>query len=202
MTDVGRLSVCFLILALCGGASAAAQRNASTVEDQTRSDRIHELLLKAKSYQATDDKIRERLQEVLGRQTTSFAEFRKQCTDLRAALADSDAMEMRKRQMLAELQALFRGNTNVQNVFVTLYAMEDESDKIEPIWRGMIACSGMLESAPKIRQDAYQRICVEPAKEQLDLVTPEVRRLGWQLQDEIQKYGASLPRDFLQAIGP
>ena len=65
----------------------------------------------------------------------------------------------------------------------------------------MIACSVILASAAQNKQEAYQNICVDPAHQQLSLLVPEMNRLGRQLQVEVQKYGGSLPRDFLQAIG-
>lgn len=103
--------------------------------------------------------------------------------------------------MLADLQFEFQGDSKVQPVFSLLYQMEDVSDKVEPIWRGMIACSGILASAAQNKQEAYQTICVDPAHQQLSLLVPEMNRLGHQLQAEVQKYGGSLPRDFLEAIG-
>jgi hypothetical protein len=51
------------------------------------------------------------------------------------------------------------------------------------------------------KQQAYQNICVDPAHQQLGLLAPKMNRLGRQLQAEVQKYGGSLPREFLQAIG-
>ncbi len=165
------------------------------------SGRIHEILQEAKSYQAADAKTGAALQEIIGRQTRTFAEFEKQCADLQASLAESDAMEKRKRKMLADLQFEFRGDSKVKPFFDLLYQMEDISDKVEPIWRGMIACSGILASAAQNKQEAYQTICVDPANQQLNLLVPERNSLGHQLQDEVQKYGSSLPRDFLQAIG-
>ena len=141
------------------------------------------------------------LQEILGRQITTFAEFKKQCADLQTALAEGDAMEKRKRKMLADLQFEFRDDPNVQPVFQILYQMEDFSDRVEPIWRGMIACSGNLASSGQNKQGAYQTICVDPAHQQLSVLVPELNRLGRQLQAELQKHGSSLPLDFLQAIG-
>ena len=103
--------------------------------------------------------------------------------------------------MLADLQFEFRGDSKVKPVFNLLYQLEDISDKVEPVWRGMIACSGILASAAQAKQEAYQTICVDPAHQQLSLLVPEINRLGRQLQAEVQEHGGSLPRDFLQAIG-
>jgi hypothetical protein len=164
------------------------------------SGRIHQILQEAKSHQPEDDRIRAAFQEVLARQPQSFSEFKKQCADLKFVLDKSDAMEKRKRQMLADLRAQFGNDAHVQNVFDTLSAMEDVSDKMEPIWRGMIACSGIIESASSSKQDAYQEICIEPAQQQLNLIAPEISNLGRKLQSELQRSGASLPPDFLQAI--
>lgn len=165
------------------------------------SGRIHEILQEAKSYQAADAKTGAALQEIVGRQTLTFAEFEKQCADLQVTLAKSNAMEKRKRKMLSDLQFEFRDDSKVQPIFNLLYQMEDISNKAEPIWHGMIACSGILASAEQNKQEAYQNICVEPAHQQLSLLVPELNRLGRQLQIEVQKNGGSLPRDFLQAIG-
>ncbi len=193
--------VASLILALCVGTLGRAQTTTPPNSQQERSSRIHEILQEAKSYQAADSKIRAALQEVVGRQTRTFVEFEKQCADLQATLVESDAMEKRKRKMLADLHFEFRDDSRVQPTFNLLYQMEDVSDKVEPIWRGMIACSGILASAAQNKQEAYQNICVDPAHQQLSLLAPEMNKLGRQLQAELQKHGDSLPRDFLQAIG-
>jgi len=196
-----KLMIALMILALCVGTLGRAQTITPPNSQQERSRHIHEILQEAKSYQAADAKTGAALQEIVGRQTRTFAEFEKQCADLQATLAESDAMEKRKRKMLADLQFEFRDDSKVQPVFNLLYQMEDISDKVEPIWHGMIACSGILASAAQNKQEAYQTICVDPAHQQLSLVVPEMNRLGRQLQAEVQMYGGSLPRDFLQAIG-
>jgi len=193
--------IALMILALCVGTLGRAQTITPPNSQQERSRHIHEILQEAKSYQAADAKTRAALQEIVGRQTGTFAEFEKQCVDLQATLAESDAMEKRKRKMLVDLQFEFRDDAKVKPVFNLLYQMEDISDKVEPIWHGMIACSGILASAAQNKQEAYQNICVDPAHQQLSLLVPEMNRLGRQLQVEVQKYGGSLPRDFLQAIG-
>jgi len=193
--------IVLMILALCVGTLGRAQTISPLNSQQERSRRIHEILQEAKSDQAANAKTGAALQEIVGRQTSTFAGFKKQCADLQATLAESDAMEKRKRKMLADLQFEFRDDSKVKPVFNLLYQMEDVSDKIEPIWRGMIACSGILASAAQNKQEAYQTICVDPAHQQLSLLVPEMNRLGHQLQAEVQKYGGSLPRDFLEAIG-
>jgi uncharacterized protein YoxC len=193
--------IALMILALSVGTLGRTQTVTPPNGQQERSRRIHEILQEAKSYQAADAKTGAALQEIVGRQARTFAEFEKQCADLQATLAESDAMEKRKREMLVDLQFEFRDNAKVQPIFNLLYQMEDISDKVEPIWHGMIACSGILASAAQNKQEAYQNICVDPAHRQLSLLVPEMNRLGRQLQAEVQKYGGSLPRDFLQAIG-
>jgi len=190
-----------MILALCVGTLGRAQTITPPNSQQERSRRIHEILQEAKSYQAANAKTGAALQEIVGRPTRTFAEFEKQCADLQATLAESDAMEKRKRKMLADLQFEFRDDSKVKPFFNILYQMEDISDKVEPIWRGMIACSGILASAAQNKQETYQNICVDPAHQQVSLLVPEINRLGHQLQAEVQEYGGSLPRDFLQAIG-
>jgi hypothetical protein len=193
--------IALIVFALSFGISGIGQTVAPSNSQQERSRRIHEILQKAKSYQAADAKTGATLREIVGRQTRTFAEFEKQCADLQATLAENDVMEKRKRKMLTDLQFEFRGDSKVQPVFNLLYQMEDMSDKVDPIWRGMIACSGILASVAQGKQEAYQTICVDPAHQQLSLLIPEMNRLGRQLQTEIQKYGGSLPSDFLQAIG-
>jgi hypothetical protein len=193
--------IALMILALSAGTLGRTQTVTPPNGQQERSRRIHEILQDAKSYQAADAKTGAALREIVGRQTRTFAEFEKQCADLQATLAENDVMEKRKRKMLTDLQYEFRGDSKVQPVFNLLYQMGDMSDKVDPIWRGMIACSGILASAVQSKQEAYQTICVDPARQQLSLLIPEMNRLGRQLQTEIQKYGGSLPPDFLQAIG-
>ena len=99
------------------------------------------------------------------------------------------------------LQLEFGGDTKVQPIFDLLYQMEDVSDRVEPIWRGMIACSVTLASAARSKQEAYRTICMDPATQQLGLLMPEINKLGGQLQGYLQKYGESLPPDLLRAIG-
>jgi hypothetical protein len=193
-------TIALLIFALCIGTLGTAQTTTPSNSQQARSSRIHEILQEAKSYQPADAKIRAALGEVLGRQTRTFAEFEKQCADLQATLTESDKMEKRKRKMLADLRFEFRDDSKVQPTFSLLYQLEDVSDKFEPIWRGMIACSGILASASQDKRAAYQNICVDPAHTQLSLLVPETNRLSRQLQAELQKHGESLPRDLLQAI--
>jgi hypothetical protein len=193
--------IVLMILALSVGTLGRGQTVTPSNSQQERSRRIHEILQKAKSYQAADTKTRAALQEVLSREPRTFEEFEKQCADLQATLTENDVMEKRKRKMLADLQFEFQGDSKVQPVFSLLYQMEDVSDKVEPIWRGMIACSGTVASAAQGKQEAYQTICVDPAHQQLSLLVPEINRLGQQLQAEVQEYGGSLPRDFLQVIG-
>jgi hypothetical protein len=193
--------IALMILTLCAGTLGRAQAITPPNSQQERSRRIQEILQEAKSYQAADAKTGAALQEIVGRQTRTFAEFEKQCADLQATLAENDAMEKRKRKMLADLQFEFRDSSKVKPIFNLLYQMEDLSDKVEPIWRGMIACSDILGSAAPKKQEAYQNICVDPAHQQLSLLVPEMNKLGHQLQAEVQKYGGSLPRNFLQAIG-
>ncbi len=164
------------------------------------SGRIHQILEDAKARQPEDSRIRAAFQEVLARQPRSFSEFRKQCADLKTVLDESDVMEKKKRQMLADLRAEFGDDVHVKAMFDTLSAIEDASDKMEPIWRGMIACSDVLESAPSSKQNEYDEICVQPAQQQINLIAPEISKLVQRLQSEAQKYGASLPPDVLQAI--
>jgi hypothetical protein len=193
--------IALMILARSVGTFGRAQTATPPNSQQERSRRIHEILQKAKSYQAADAKTRVALQEIVSRQTRTFAEFQKQCADLQATLAENNVMEKRKRKMLVDLQFEFRDDSNVQPTIKLLFQMEDVSDKVEPIWRGMIECSRTLASAAQSKQDAYQSICVDPAHQQLNLLVPEINSLGHQLQAELQKHGSSLPRDFLQAIG-
>ena len=193
--------IAIMSLALSVGTLGITQTVTQPNSQRERSRRIHEILQEAKSYQVADAKTVAALQEVVGRQTRTFTEFEKQCADLQAILAENDVMEKRKRKMLAELQVAFRGDSKVQPAFNLLYRMEDLSDRVDPIWRGMIACSGILASVAQSKQQAYQTICVDPAHQQLGLLVPEVNRLGSQLQTELQKHGSSLPPEFLQAIG-
>lgn len=102
--------------------------------------------------------------------------------------------------MLADLRVQFGNDAKVKNVFNMLNAMEDASDKMESVLRGMVACSGILETASSSKQDAYRDICIAPAQQQLNLISPEIEDLGRKLQDDIQRYGGSLPPDFLKAI--
>ena len=162
--------------------------------------RIHQILQEAKSRKPEDDKIRAALQEVLARQPQSFSEFKKQCADLKIVLDESDALEKRKRQMLTDLRVLFGDDTYVNGLFDELSRMEDLSDKMEPVWRGMIACSGILASAPSSRQDTYHTICVDPAQQQISLIVPEISAVVQELQSDIQRFGVSLPPDVLQVI--
>lgn len=162
--------------------------------------RIHQILQEAKSHQPADNRVRAALQEVLARQPQSFSEFKKQCADLKVALDEIDATDKRKRQMLADLRVQFGDDAHVKGLFDTLSEMEDVSDKMDPIWRGMIACSGILESAPSSKQDAYHQICIEPAQRQISLIVPEINSLVRKLQNDVQRFGASLPPDVLQAI--
>ena len=140
------------------------------------------------------------LQEVLARRPQSFSEFKKQCADLKIVLDESDALEKRKRQMLADLKVQFGDDPYVGGLFDELRTMEDLSDKMEPVWRGMIACSGILVSAPSSKQDAYHTICVDPAQQQISLIVPEISAAVQKLQNDIQRFGVSLPPDVLQAI--
>lgn len=189
------------VLVLSAGSLGRTQTATTPTSQEEDSSRIHQILQDAKSYQAADAKNRIELGEVLGRQIRTFAEFEKQCADLEKVLSESDAMETRKRKMLSDLQFEFRGDSKVQPIFDLLHKMEDESDKVEPIWRGMIACSGVLASAGQSQQEAYRTICVAPANQQLGLLAPELKRVARQLQTQLEELGGSLPPDFLQAIG-
>ncbi len=166
----------------------------------TGSGRVNQILQEAKSHQPEDNRIRAAFQEVLARQPRSFFEFRKQCADLKVVLDESDSMEKRKRQMLADLRVQFGDDAHVKSLFDTLGAMEDASDKMEPVWHGMIACSDILDSAPTSKQDAYRSICIEPAQQQIDLIVPEISGLAGKMQSDLQRFGASLPSDFLKVI--
>lgn len=201
---IHKTRVCMItltILAMSFGALGRTQEVTPPDSQQDRSRHIHEILQEARSYQAADAKTRAALHEIVSRQTTTFSEFKKQCADLKAILAESDAMEKRKRQMLTELQLEFRDDSKVQPIFSLLHQMEGASDKVEPIWRGMIACSGVLASSALNKQEAYQAICVDPVRQQLSLLAPELNRLGRQLQAELLKDGTSLPPELLHAIG-
>jgi hypothetical protein len=166
----------------------------------TGSARIHQILQEAKSRKPENDRIRTALQEVMARQPRSFSEFKKQCDDLRIVLDESDALDKRKRQMLVELTVLFGDDEYVNGLFDELSTMEDLSAKMEPVWRGMIACSGILVSAPLGKQDTYRAICVDPAQQQISLIVPEISAAVQKLQSDIQRFGVSLPPDLLQAI--
>lgn len=166
----------------------------------TDSNRIHQILQEAKARQPEDSRIRTRYREVLDRHPQSFPEFQIQCADLRTVLDESDAMEKRKRQMLADLRVEFGNDAKITLVFDTLSELENISDRMEPVYRGMIACSDILKSGPPSKQRSFDEICVLPAQQQIDLTTPEVGSLVRTLQNEIQEYGTSLPADLLQAI--
>jgi hypothetical protein len=166
----------------------------------TGSPRIHQILQEAESRKPENDRIRAALQEILARQPQSFSEFKKQCADLKTALDESDALEKRKRQMLADLRVQFGDDAYVNGLFDELRTMEDLSDKMEPVWRGMIACSRILVSAPSSKQDSYHTICVDPAQQQISLIVPEISTAVQKLQSDIQRFGVSLPPDVLQAI--
>lgn len=194
-------AVTLMVLALCIGISGRAQATASANSQQARSRRIHEILQEAQSYQAANAKTGATLQEIIRRKTATFVEFQKQCLDLKATFAENDAMEKRKRKMLAELRFEFQDDSKVRPLFILLGQMEDVSDNVDPIWRGMIACSDILASSDESKRDAYQTICVDPAHQQLQLLIPKIDRLARQLQTELQKNGDSLPSEFLQVIG-
>lgn len=194
-------AIALIILELSIGTLGRTQAVTPPKSQQEHSRSIHEILQEAKSYQAADAKTSAALRQILSRQTKTFAEFEKQCADLQAAMAENDVMEERKRKMLAELRLAFRDDSEVQPTLNLLYQMDGVSDRVDPIWRGMIACSGILASADQSQQEAYQSICVDPAHRQLSLLIPEINRLGNQLQTELQTHGSSLPREFLQAIG-
>jgi len=166
----------------------------------TGSARIHQILQEAKSRKPENDRIGAALQEILARQPQSFSEFKKQCADLRIVLDESDALEKRKRQMLADLKVQFGDDAYVSGLFDELRTMEDLSDKMEPVWRGMIACSGILVSAPSSKQDTYHTICVDPAQQQISLIVPEISAAVQKLQSDIQRFGVSLPPDVLRVI--
>lgn len=188
------------VLAISIGVLGNAQTVTPPNDQQEHSRHIHEILQEAKSYEEADARTRAALEEILSRMPRTFAEFDKQCADLQAILSESDAMEARKRKMLAELKFEFRGDAKVQTILDLLHQMEVASDKVEPVWRGMIACSGILASTTPSTQGTFQTTCIDPAHQQLGLLAPEIAKLGHQLQAELQKYGESLPPDFLQAI--
>jgi hypothetical protein len=190
------------IFALFSRATIWAQATAaSNTERQDRSHRIHEILQEAKSYTPADTKTRLAFEEITQREINSFVDFEEQCNDLQDNLTENDAMEKRKRHMLTELRYEFRDEPQVQPFFKLLGQMEDLTDKSEPVWRGMIACERILESSSQSKQKEYQTICINPAKQQLIIQKPELDGLLREFQDYLQKYGETLPRDLLQALG-
>jgi hypothetical protein len=190
-----------LLILLMGAISARAKiQGSADTQQQVRSRRIHEILQEAKSYEPADAKTRLAFEEIVKRQVNSFVDFEKQCADLQISLAKNDVMEKRKRHMLAELRYQFRDDQKVQQLFKLLTQIDDVSDKTEPIWRGMIACSNILASSTQSKQSEYQTICIDPAHQQLTLLGPEMAKLTRELQDELQKYGATLPPDFLELV--
>lgn len=169
------------------------------LETRARSHRIEEILRQARERSSSDAKIRADMEKTINRETHTFPEFQQQCADLQSVLSRSAEMEKQKREMLADLQTQFQGDQKVQPVFETLHEMEDVSEKTEPIWQGMIACSHHLESAPKDEQARYRALCVDPAMNKMALLEPEVSRLAAQLQEQIQNAGGVAP-DFLRAL--
>jgi len=171
------------------------------LEGRARSHRIREILQQARNYAPYDAKIRANFQVVTARQAKSFPEFQKQCADIKDTLNEMDAMEKRKRSMLAELRAQFGDDKKLQPTFDTLHQLEDWSDKTEPIWQELIACANRLESASKYEQSNYSSICIEPANLQLELLRPESERLIAQLKDDLKTNLGELPPEFLQVFG-
>jgi hypothetical protein len=196
------LSCCLTLLAPLSGTALKAQGTSpSTEEPQARSQRIHEILREAKYYAPADAKTRLALEEVARRPVHSFVDFEKQCADLQTNLAQSDVMEKRKRHMFAELRYEFRDDPKVQQIFKLLTQIEDVSDRTEPIWRGMIACSKSLARSAQSKQSEYQATCIDPAHQQLVLLQPDMAKSVRELQEELQKYGSTLPPDILQLMG-
>lgn len=169
------------------------------LESRARSRRIEEILQQARQRSSSDEKIRADMSDAINRETHSFPEFQQQCADLQSVLSRSAEMDKEKREMLADLHTQFQGDQKVQPMFETLQEMEDVSDKTEPIWLEMIACSHRLESAPKDEQVRYRALCVDPAVDKMASLQPQISRLAVQLQGQIQKSGGVAP-EFLRAL--
>ena len=192
-----------LLTLICGTVLAAQSATPASLQNHYDSDRVRQILQEARANQAADTKRRMAFEELGRREVKTFSDFDKQCSDLQVQLDEASAIEKRKKRLLTELEQQFQSHPDypkIRRFFETLRQMEDETDKAEPIWRGMIACSRILEASTPSAQAAHEGICIDPANKQLSLLQPKMEKSMTDLQEELKAYGETLPPDVLKLM--
>lgn len=188
-----RIAVGFLLATIAGTALSIA---VPLEQRRERSQRIKLLLDEAKALEPASTRNRLEVRSITNRDVRNFADFRKQCTDLRAALDENDMLATKRTKLLAQLGYEYRDYPDALSMVMLFSQINAEDSKASSVFRDLIACSDTLARSDGTQQKRFVLLCVAPVLPQMDLSASTMNNL----LKQAQRKGAKLPPDLLEAF--
>jgi hypothetical protein len=188
-----RIAVGFLLATIAGAALSIA---VPLEQRHERSQRIRPLLDEAKALEPASTRNRLEVRSITNRDVRNYADFRKQCTDLRAALDENDALAIKRNELLTQLGYEYRDNPDALSMVALFKQITAEDSKARSVFRELIACSDTLARSDETQQKRFLLLCVAPALPQIELSSSTMNNL----LKLAQQKGAKLPPDLLEAF--
>jgi hypothetical protein len=188
-----RIAVGFLLATIAGTVLSIA---VPLEQRRERSQRIKVLLDEAKALEPASTRNRLEVRSITNRDVRNFADFRKQCTDLRAALDENDTLATKRNELLKQLGYEYRDYPDALSMVVLFNQINAEDAKASSVFRNLIACSDTLARSDETQQKRFLLLCEAPALSQMGLSVSTMKSLLKQAQQK----GAKLPPDILEAF--
>jgi hypothetical protein len=188
-----RIAVGFLLATIAGAALSIA---VPLEQRHKRSQRIRPLLDEAKALEPASTRNRLEVRSIINRDVRNFADFRMQCTDLRAALDENDALAIKRNELLTQLGYEYRDYPDAMSMVALFKQITAEDSKASSVFRDLIACSDTLARSDETQQKRFVLLCEAPALHQMELSASTMDNLLRQAQQK----GTKLPPDLLEAL--
>jgi hypothetical protein len=188
-----RIAVGFLLATLAGTALLIA---VPLEQRREQSKRVKLLLDEAKALEPASTRNRLEVRSITNRDVRNYADFRKQCAELRAALDENNTLATKRNELRKKLSYEYRDNPDALSMVVLLSQIDAEDAKASSVFRNLIACSDTLATSDETQQKRFLLLCVAPALPQLELSASTMNNL----LKLAQQKGAKLPPDVLEAF--
>jgi hypothetical protein len=188
-----RISLGFLLVTIAGTALAIA---IPLEQRREQSQRIRLLLEEGKALEPASTNNRLAVRAILRRDVRSFADFRRQCTDLQSALDENNSLTIKRNDLFTRLGYEYSGYPDALSMVAIFKQIVAEDTKASSVFRDMIACSDTLARSDETQQKQFALLCQDPALEKAEQSASTTASLLKQAQEK----GAKLPPDILEAF--
>lgn len=189
---VNRVVLGVLLLVIVGSAFAII---IPLQQRQAQARRFKQILNQVHSDTPAVTRNRLNVQAIMGRDVRNFADFRTQCTDLQAALQESDALAIKKKQLWDQLQRE-TDDSKTRSLLELYRRIGNEDEKATSTLHRMISCSDVLVRSDVSQQSKFMPLCIEPANSELLISVANENKL----LKEAEEHGAKLPPDILESL--